>query len=332
MKYKDYYKILEVSKSATAEEIKKSYRRLARKYHPDVNKDDPQAEKKFKELQEAHEVLGNPENRKLYDQVGSNWKNYKNSGAQPGGAGGGFDWSDFMRQQQAANSGRRQRAYQYQNRGGQDPFGGGSGGFSDFFESIFGGGFENQRSYGGGAYSQQNRQQPTGTGKHKDVNAELDITLAEAYNGSSKTFSFQGERLKITIPPGITDGKKLKLTGKGKRGKSGNAGDMYITIKVKPESTFEQKGLNLYCDVHVDLYTAVLGGTANVPTPTDSVKIKIPAETQSGKTFRLAKLGMPEFRNEEKRGDLYARVMIDIPENLSEKEITLFKELASIRD
>lgn len=331
MQYKDYYKILEVPKSATADDIKKSYRRLARKYHPDVNKDDPQAEKKFKELQEAHEVLGTPENRKLYDQVGANWKHYKNSGAQPGGSGG-FDWADFIRQQQAAQGQRRQRAYHHQARGGQDPYGG-SGGFSDFFESIFGGGFQGQRGSGfqNDPFTQQRQQNPTGTGKHQDVHADLDVTLAETYEGTSKTFSFQGERLKVTIPPGITHGKKLKLTGKGKRGKSGKTGDMFITINVKEDSNFQQKGLHLYCDVPVDLYTAVLGGSARVPTPTDSVKIKIPPETQSGKTFRLAGLGMPEFRNKEKRGDLYARVMIEIPEKITSKEKKLFEELAKLR-
>lgn len=328
MQYKDYYKILEVDKSASQDEIKKSYRRLARKYHPDVNKDDPSAEKKFKDLQEANEVLGNAENRKLYDQVGANWKQYKNNG----GSAQGFNWNDYA---QGAGGGRRERAYSYSNRGA-DPFaGGGAGGFSDFFETIFGRGFTQDPHGAGATYrpggtGRQSQQQSTAF-RGKDVNAELDISFEEAYTGTEKSFSFQGERLKVKVPPGIKDGQKLKLKGKGQVNRRGSAGDLFITIKVKESNKFTVKGKDIYCDVPVDLYTAVLGGSMTVPKPGGSVKIKIPAETQSGKTFRLANLGMPEFNNESKRGNLYARVMIQIPEDITKKERNLFEKLADLR-
>lgn len=326
MQYKDYYKILGVSKNASQDEIKKAYRRLARKYHPDANKDSPDSEKKFKELQEANEVLGNPENRKLYDQVGSNWKQYKNSG----GSAQDFNWNDFARSQ----GGQRQRSYSYNTRGGADPFGGaGSAGFSDFFETIFGRGFSQDPFGGGATYNPggRPRTQTTQGKRGKDVNAELDISLAEAYEGTEKSFSFQGERLKVKVPPGIKNGQKLKLKGKGQMGRGGHAGDLFIIIKIRPDNRFTVKGKDLYCDVPVDLYTAVLGGNAQVPTPNASVKIKIPAGTQSGKTFRLANLGMPEFRKPSDKGYLFAKVMIQIPEDLTSKEKDLFKQLADIR-
>lgn len=332
MEYKDYYKILGVNKNASQDEIKKAYRKLARKYHPDVNKDDEEAAKKFNEIQEAYEVLKNPEDRKLYDQVGANWKQYKQAN---GGRTSDFDFSQWAK---TGGQGSRSRTYHFS----EDPGFGTSGDhpFSDFFEAIFGQGFggggRSARSGGGrDPFGQQQRdpffgeqQQQAG----RDLSANLEITLEEAYKGATKSISLRGEKIKVKIPAGIDNNQRLKITGRGEKGPGGKAGNLYITIQIKPHPKFVRDGNNLHTTVPVDLYTALLGGEVKVPTMTGSAKIKIPPETQSGKTFRLSGQGMPAFKKPDKKGDLYARVEIQLPTNLSEKEKQMFRQLAEMRE
>lgn len=325
---KDYYKILGVSKNASQDEIKKAYRKQARKLHPDVNKDDPNASKKFNNLQEAYEVLKNPEDRKMYDQFGENWKQYKHY-QENGGDPSDFGFGPYGA---PGAGGRRRRTYTYSgdptNMGGDNPF-------SDFFESVFGRGF----SGGGGKAGrdpfagQQQRDPFAGqkVQKGRDITAEIEISLEEAWQGITKSFTLNGKKMKVKIPAGIESGKRLKLSGRGEKVSGGKPGDLLITVNIKPNKTFTREGNNLYTTLPVDLYTAVLGGEVKVPTMKGSAKIKIPPETQSGKTFRLGGQGMPEFKNPNKKGDLFAKVEIKLPANLSEEEKAKFKELADIR-
>ncbi len=310
MEYKDYYKILGVSKNASTDEIKKAYRKLAAKYHPDRNPDDKASETKFKEINEAREVLTDPEKRKLYDQFGADWKQYKAAGAQ-----GDFDWSKYARQ----GAGGR-RTYSYQTGGDfGDIFG--DTGFSDFFETLFGGGLG-----GFGARSRQAR-----PAKGQDARAELTVSLEEAFHGTARQVTVDGQTLKLSVRPGIQDGQELRLTGKGQPGMRGGAsGDLYLRVRVAEHPRFERKGNDLYCELPVDLYTAVLGGKTELRTLDRTIKVDIAPETQNGKTLRLKGLGMPHYK-QAGRGDLYARITIQVPRNLSKKERELFEQLQKLR-
>ena len=319
MEYKDYYKTLGISKTASQDEIKKAYRKLAAKYHPDVNPDNKAAEQKFKEVSEAYEVLKNPEDRKLYDQMGSDWKQYKRAGGQ----GQDYNWQDW--QQRAGRP--RQRTYTYQGSPGFENQFGGESPFSDFFESFFGGG----GAEGFGNNPGMGRQQPRNT-KGRDVSAELDVTLAESYHGSEKSILVNGQRIKVKVPPGIESGKRLKLKGKGEASRSGGApGDLFLKINIAPHPLFRREGENLYYDLPVNLYTAVLGGTAKVPTPGGDLKIKIPSETRQGKVLRLSGRGMPKAGKADERGNLYVKLNVKIPDKLTDKEKELFTQLAALR-
>lgn len=315
MDYKDYYKVLGVSKNATQDEIKKAFRKLAVKYHPDKTKGDKASEQKFKEVNEANEVLSDPDKRKKYDQFGENWKSYQ----QQGGQQGGFDWSQY------ANPGAGgQRQYTYQGDFG-DIFG--NSGYSDFFETLFGQGF-------GG--TQQKRGRGAGRRaaalKGEDMMAELEITLEEAYHGVSKVFNVDGESIKLKIKPGIEEGHLLKIPGKGNQGyNGGTSGDLLISIRITPGHIYERKGDDLYANLDVDLYTAALGGKASFRSFKGNVKVDIPKGSQNGKVLRLQKLGMPKYTKPNEYGNLYLKLNIIIPQNLSEKEIQLFKELQKIR-
>ena len=314
MDFKDYYSTLGVSKSASQDEIKKAYRKLAMKYHPDKTKGDAEAEKKFKEVNEANEVLSDPEKRKKYDQLGKNWQSYQ----QKGGSQGGFDWSQYANM--GGNSGG-QTHYTFEGDLG-DLFGG--SGYSDFFDMLFGGG-----GLGG---SRRRSSRRTASVRGQDLQAEMEITLEEAYKGSSRIFELNGQSIKLKIKPGIPDGHTLKLTGKGSPGVSGGqAGDLLLTIKILKDPLFERKGDGLYANVDVDLYTAVLGGKASFTTLKGNVKIDIPKGTQNGKVMRLQKMGMPVYGKENSFGDLYLKVNVQIPQNLSSKEVKLFEELKKLR-
>lgn len=313
MEYKDYYKILGVEKGASQDEIKKAYRKLAMKYHPDKNKGDKSAEEKFKEINEANEVLSDPDKRKKYDEMGSNWQYY----SQAGGNAEGFDWAKY------ANRGQGGQSYTFEGDLG-DIFG--NSGYSDFFDTFFGG-------FGGRPSSKRKSGRSTRrTSKGQDFEAVLEITLEEAYKGGAKFFSFNNQSIKLNLKPGIKDGQVLKLSGKGgSAAGSGQAGDLLLRIKIKKDAVYEVSGNDLYADLHVNLYTALLGGKAEFVTFKGKIKVDIQAGTQNGKSLRLSGLGMPVYGSKDSFGDLYLKIIIDLPRNLSEKEISLFKELQALR-
>lgn len=319
MEYKDYYKTLGINKTAGQDEIKKAYRKLAAKYHPDVNQDDKTAAQKFKEVSEAYEVLKNPDDRKMYDQMGADWKKYKRSG----GSSQDFNWQQWSRQRGANQS--QQRTYTYQGGPGFEEQFGGESPFSDFFESFFGGG---GRDFGARPGASQRRAPVKG----RDLKAELDITMEDVYNGTEKSIVINRQRIKIKIPKGIENGKRLKLSGKGEAPPGGGKkGDLYIRLNIKEHPDFRREGDNLYYDLETDLYTAVLGGTADIPAFGEKVKIKIPPEAQQGMMLRLSGRGLPQFENSARRGNLYVKINIQLPENLTKKEKELFQELAKLR-
>lgn len=310
MEYKDYYKILGVEKSATQDEIKKAYRKLAMKYHPDRNSGNKTAEEKFKEITEANEVLSDPDKRKKYDTLGSNWKQYQHTGGQ------GFD--DFFTN---FGGGRRQSgsgsSYEF-NGNINDIFGGMGGGFSDFFESFFGG--------RGGGFGGRTQQQKTAV----DVEAILNVSLEDAFNGSEKTINVDGKKLKIKVTPGTKDGQKLRLKGMGRSKTSeGTKGDLYLNIHVLQHPFYEIKDKELYYNLDVDLYTAVLGGKENIRNlEGKTISINIPEGTESESKLRLKGLGWTE---NGVRGDLFVAIHVTVPKNLNKEEKELFNKLKSLR-
>jgi curved DNA-binding protein len=307
MEYKDYYKILGIDRNASQKEIKQAYRKLARQYHPDVNPGDTTAEARFKEINEAHEVLSDPEKRKKYDQLGSQWQSWQRMGRRPQD----FDWSQWF----APGAGPR---VQYGTVEDLEEMLG--GGFSDFFQSIFGGTRPGQR-----ARTVQPR-------RGRDVETEVEITLEEAYQGTTRVLEKDGRRLEIKIPPGVDTGSKVRVRGEGVPGTvGGQAGDLYLRVKVLPHDTFERRGDDLYRDLSIDLYDAVLGTEVRVPMLTGAVMLKVPPETQNGRIFRLAGQGMPKVKDARQRGDLYVRLQVRLPEHLTDRERNLFRELAQLR-
>ncbi|RMD48838.1 MAG: J domain-containing protein [Ignavibacteria bacterium] len=308
MEFKDYYKILGVDKNATQDEIKKAYRKLALKYHPDKNPGDKAAEEKFKEITEANEVLSDPEKRIKYDQLGSNWKYYQNMGQNQG-----FDFFSGF------GNGGRQRTYQYHGDFG-DIFND-LGGFSDFFKSFFGGGFSGDQFGGFNSTSGMRGR------KGQDYTSELTITLEEAIRGSERLINVNGKKIKIKINPGIEDGKKLRIRNQGGAGiNGGEAGDLYLKIKIAPHPLFELKGNDIYHTTDVDIFTATLGGTKKITTPDGKqIAIRIPAGTESQKMLRLKGLGMP--KGDGSKGDLLIKLNFVTPKKLKTEDKQLFKEL-----
>jgi len=308
MEYKDYYKVLGVDKKASADEIKKIYRKLARKYHPDVNPGDKTAEERFKEINEAYQVLTDSEARAKYDRLGASWNAYQRAGAQ-----GGFDWGQWA-------SGFNQSGGQVDLNDILGGFNSGRSGssFSDFFEAIFGG--------------MNVEQQAQASRKGQDYNQTIEIALEEAFSGTSRILRIGGRRIEVKIPRGAKTGTKVRVRGEGAEGAGGGPkGDLYLEIAVKPHPSFERVGDDLYLELPVNLYSAVLGGEAIVPTLKGKIKLRIPPETQSGRTFRLRGQGMTKLKNPDERGDLYAKVVVTLPDDLSDREIELFEELADIR-
>jgi len=307
MTYKDYYKVLGVSNTASQDEIKKAYRALALKYHPDKAKGDKAAEERFKEINEANEVLSDPEKRKKYDRFGQDWKQYQQTGGQPGG----FDWSKYA-------SGQGGRAREMNPEEFATMFG--EGGVGDIFELLFG-----QR---GG--SRRGRRSAAVPGE--DLTAETTIALEDAYRGSTCMIKLDRQTIKVTLKPGIADGQDLKIAGKGGPGVNGGpSGDLYLTVRVKPHPQFERKGNDLHCDLPVDIYTAVLGGKTEVKALKGAVKVAIAKGTQNGTELRLKGLGMPVYGKRDEYGNLIVKVVVQIPQNLSDAEIDLFKKLAAHR-
>lgn len=321
MEYKDYYKTLGVSKNASQEEIKKAYRKLARQYHPDVNTDDPKAEERFKEVNEAYEVLSDADKRQKYDQFGSQWKQYQRAGGRPED----FNWGQWRTQPGGGTYTRVSPEDLAEMFGG----GAGPGGFSDFFEALFGGMGARRASGFGGQQTYSNRPR-----QGRDAEHTLQISLAEAFYGTSRTLEWEGSRrIEAKIPPGVDTGSRIRLSGQGQPGISGGeAGDLYLNIEVIPDSRFQREGDDLKVTVPVDLFTALLGGKAEVTTIDKTVNLTIPSETPNGKVFRLSGLGMPRLKNRQQRGDLYATVAVELPTNLSEEEIDLLRQLQALRD
>lgn len=308
MAYIDYYKILGVDKNASQDDIKKAFRKLARKYHPDLNPNDPSAKDKFQEINEANEVLSDPEKRKKYDEYGEHWKHADEFEAQKkarqhaGGGGRGF--SGF---------GGDGGSYWYSS-DGEGFSGGDAGGFSDFFESMFG------HRGGGGRGNAGFRGQ--------DFNAELHLSLRDAARTHKQVLNVNGKQVRITIPAGVADGQVIKLKGYGGEGINGGpAGDLYITFKIAEDSVFKRLGDDLYVDVEMDLYTAVLGGEKVIDTLEGKVKLKIKPETQNGTKVRLKGKGFPVYKKEGQFGDLIITYSVKIPTNLTDRQKELFREL-----
>lgn len=315
MEYRDYYKILGVERKASPDEIKKAYRKLALQYHPDRNPDDKKAEEKFKELNEAYQVLSDEEKRTRYDQLGESYTNWQ----QRGGAPGGFNWEDWYA---APGSGNVRVEVGNIN----DMFGSaGLGDFSDFFRTIFGGmgGMSNMGGTGRRSEASPRMQQP----KYEQ---EVTITLQEAFHGTTRRFEIGGKRIEIKIPRGARTGTKVRASAAIST-PNGSKTDLILVIKVAADRQYKRKGDDLTTDIEVDLYRAVLGGEISVQTMTGNVLLTIPPGTQPGQSFRLSKQGMPILKDPNQRGDLYVRAKIIVPKKISTKERELFERLASMQ-
>jgi DnaJ-class molecular chaperone len=327
VEYRDYYRVLGVDRKATQADIKKAFRKLARQCHPDVCPGDKSAEERFKEINEAYEVLSDPEKRKKYDELGSRWKDFE-QWQRAGGQSGAwpFGWSP-------AGGRAGQPGAQYRTVTAEDLEGmfGGESPFSDFFSFFFGGGAPTATRTRRGTSRQVAR-------AGQNVEQPVQITLEEAYLGTKRLLEFQEEagshrRLEVKIPAGMDNGSRVRLPGKGGRGLGGGpAGHLYLVIQVAPHPLFERKGDDLYAQVPVDLYTAVLGGEADVPTLKGTrLKLKIPPETQNGRRFTLRGQGMPRLKSPGEHGDLFVTVNVHLPTALSEEEHELFQRLAGLR-
>lgn len=313
MAYIDYYKILGVDKTATQDDIKKAFRKLARQYHPDLNPNDANAKEKFQAINEANEVLSDPEKRKKYDEYGENWKHadefeaqrkaYQNQ--QGGGGGDGEYWYSTDGTHFSGFGGE-----------GMHGFGGNGSGFSDFFEELFG-----HRGAGAGRGAH-------GAFKGQDIQGELQLTLREAATTHKQTFSVNGENLRITVPAGIANGQIIKLKGHGGKGVNGGPdGDLYITFNIADDPVFRRKDNDLYTDVNIDLYTAVLGGEVTVNTLDGQVKLKVRPGTQNDAKVRLKGKGFPVYKQDGTFGDLIVTYHVTIPTTLTDKQRDLFRQL-----
>jgi curved DNA-binding protein len=308
VEYKDYYRILGVERSADEKTIKRAYRKLAVQFHPDKNPGNQQAEERFKEINEAYEVLGDAKKRAKYDQLGASYQAWQQRGAP-----GGFDWSQWMG---SAPGGVRVEVGDL-----EDLFG---GGFSDFFQAIFGG---MAAAAAAGRAGTAGRSPLT---RGRDLEQRVPISLEEAFHGTRRTIRRDGRTLEVKIPAGARSGTRVRVSGQGEAGRSG-AGDLYLVIDITDDARYLRDGDDLTIEVEVDLYTAVLGGEARVETPAGPVVLKIPAGSQAGRTFRLKGRGMPGLRKPSTKGDLFARLKVVIPTELTEEEKRLFRQLAAQR-
>lgn len=319
MEYKDYYKVLGVDKNADEKAIKKAYRQLARKYHPDKNPGDKEAEQRFKEISEAYAVLSDAEKRKKYDRFGAQWQQYERAGVNPDDMRGfgGFGQGGY---------GRSVSPEEFEQMFGG--MGGNANGFSDFFETLFGGAGTRRNTYGTPFDGQSTRAR---SHRGQDVETPVQVTLEEAFRGTKRTLQRDGAgRLEVNIPAGVRTGSRVRISGEGSPGYGAAAGDLYLVIEVLPHARFSRENDDLTVKIDVDLYTAVLGGEVQVPTLERAVLLTIPAGTQNGKRFRLRGLGMPSLRGEAS-GDLYAEVSVVLPQSLSHEERKLFEQLRGLQ-
>jgi curved DNA-binding protein len=288
---KDYYQTLGVSKSASDAEIKKAFRKLAKQYHPDANREDPQAEAKFKEINEAYEVLSDPQKRAQYDQFGGTFPGF--------GSNGTYTTTDFE----------------------------GFGDIGDILEGLFGsmgGGRRRSTGFSSRVHEQRGSQSVKG----QDIEQPVTISLYEAYHGTSYRITRGNRAVSVNIPAGARDGTKVRLAGEGQPGAlGGEAGDLYLVVNVSPDPTYERDGDDLYTDVKVDMFTALLGGHVEVPTLAGNVRLNVPTGTQSGRKFRLSGRGMPRLKQKGEHGNLYARVLVTVPEHLTDEQRRLVQQL-----
>lgn len=304
MAFVDYYKVLSVDKTASEKDIKNAYRKLARKFHPDLNPNDPEANKRFQEINEANEVLTDPDKRKKYDQYGEHWQHadaYEQARQQQGSAGqGGY------------GGGGQQGGYDFSS------FGDDGGDFSDFFQSMFGG------AGGGGGRGRQARY------RGQDYNAELQLSLRDAATTQKQTLTVNGKSIRITIPAGVENGQTIKIAGHGSAGVNGGPnGDLYITFRIADDPQFKRRGADLLGTVPLNLYTAILGGEITVDTLTGQVKVKVKPETPNGTQVKLKGKGFPVYKKEGEFGDLYLTYNVQLPTNLTDEQKELFTKLAN---
>lgn len=329
MEYQNYYKILGIPEDASEDQIKKAFRKGARKYHPDVNPDNPEAEENFKILNEAYQALSDPERRKKYDQFGSQWKQHSQTGGQPDD----FNWSQWA-SGPAANQTHGQETRRVSPEEFEQIFGQG-GGFSDFFETLFGAAAARDARTGAG-FQQRETYQPFGRNRTiqqgQDLETPVNISLEEAYHGTSRIIQKgPGDKVKAKIPPGVRTGSRVRLKGKGQPGSAGQSpGDLFLNVDVASHPDFERKGDDLQVSIPVDIYTLLLGGNIEVKTPGKTVRLDIPPETQNQTRFRLRDLGMPTLDQKNNRGDMYVQVSAVLPEILTEDEREKFTALQNL--
>ncbi len=298
MDYKDYYKILGVERKASDEEIRKAYRELAKQHHPDRNPDNKQAEERFKEINEAYQVLSDPQKRSVYDRVGSEYSNWQRRGAP-----GDFNWDDY-------GGGGFPGGARVNYEDLEEMFGGaGGGGFSDFFRTIFG-----------------MREEQAARAQAQGYQQALDITMEEAYKGTTRLLQTNGKQKQVRIPAGVRTGSKVRVAGGGPNGT-----DLYLIIDVKEDSRFERRANDLHTTASVNVFTAILGGEAEVETLDGRIKLNVPAGTQPEQVFRLAGRGMPNVKNPDQKGDLYVRLKVQIPKYLSAKQRELLDEASRLK-
>jgi curved DNA-binding protein len=301
MDYKDYYKILGVDRKASDDDIRRVYRDLAKKYHPDRNPGDKQAEERFKDINEAYQVLSDPQKRNVYDRVGSDYSNWQRRGAP-----GNFNWEDYVRQYPGGMGGTRQVNYEDL----EEMFGGAGGGFSDFFRAIFG---------------MREAEQAT-RARPQMYQQKLEIGIEEAYKGATRIIQNNGKQKQVRIPAGVKTGSKVRVAGAGPNGT-----DLYLIISVTEDPRFERRGNDLHTTATVSVFTVLLGGEAEVETLDGKIKLNVPAGTQPEQVFRLAGRGMPHVKNANEKGDLYVRLKVQIPKYLSAKQRELLDEASRIK-
>lgn len=323
MDFKDYYSTLGVAKSVSDKEIKQAFRKLARKFHPDVNPGDKASEAKFKEINEANEVLSDPAKRKKYDELGANWRAYEQAGAHPGASPFGGQW--------AGNAGGAGTGYRTMTPEEMEAmFGGGQSPFSDFFTTFFGG--EDPRTNTPRGGRGRARQRPG-----RDIEHEIELSLEDAFHGTTRRLGLSHDEgtktVDVRIPAGVNDGSRVRVAAEGERGVGGGpSGDLFLRVRLLPHHVFERKGRDLYVKAPLRVTTAVLGGEVEVPTLSGkTVRLKIPPLTQNGQVFRLKGFGMPAVGKPDDKGDEYARVEIQMPTEITEAERTHYEALAALQ-